>query len=336
MVRLVVTVPAYNETKNIRKVIENIPRDCCDDVKILVLDDGSKDNTAEVAYEAGADLVVSHIYNLGLAITYRDSLEIATEKMGADIIVNIDADGQYDPKEIPKLIKPILNNEADIVLGSRFEGYIEYMPPAKRWGNRLATRVINRVTGQKFTDCQTGFRAITRDVAFRINVTSNFTYTQESLINALHHNYKIVEVPVAFYKREGENRLFGSVWDYAKRGGATLIRTYLYHRPLRFFFYLGSLIFAIGFIIGIRVFIHYLTTGMVTPYLPSAVLTAVLLIVGVQVIALGFLSDMVRTNQNLHEEILYKIKKSDSDKKQITTNKLDENYVEIIDEYKKV
>jgi glycosyltransferase involved in cell wall biosynthesis len=328
MVKLVVTIPAYNEAKTIGKVIAEIPRDCCEDVIVLVVDDGSKDNTAEAAYSAGADLVVSHIHNLGLAATYRDSLEVATEELDADIIVNIDADGQYEPKEIPKLIEPILNKEADIVLGSRFKGYIEDMEFSKRLGNKLATRLVSRVAGQKFTDCQTGFRAITRDVAFRMSVTSNFTYTQESLVNAVYQNLHIVEVPVTFYKREGKSRLFSSVWNYAKRGGSTLIRTYIYHKPLRFFLYLGSIIFTVGFILATRVLIHYATRGIVTPYLPTAVLSTLCLIVGFQIITLGLVGDMIRTNQNLHEEILYRIKKNNTREKNYKDSKIISNLQE--------
>lgn len=333
MTILVVTIPAFNEAKTIGKVIKSIPRDCCDVVKVLVVDDGSRDNTVDVSYESGADLVVSHIQNLGLAATYRDSLEIATEEMGADILVNIDADGQYEPKEIPKLIQPILDKKADIVLGSRFDGYIEQMKFSKKIGNKIATRVVSRVAGHKFSDCQTGFRAITRDVAMRMNVTNDFTYTQESLVNAVYHNLKVVEVPVTFYKREGPSRLFPSVWRYAKRSGGALIRTYIYHKPLRFFMYLGSLIFIVGFVLAARVLAHYLLKGVVTPYLPTAVLSVLCLIVGFQIITLGLVGDMIRTNQNIHEEILYRIRKNG--KNNGNSDKTKDGYVKIVEEYNK-
>ena len=326
MTRLVVTIPAYNEESSIAKVIQNIPRDCCEEVKVLVVDDGSTDNTAQVAYEAGADMVISHVQNLGLAASYRDSLEVSTEQLHADIVVNIDADGQYEPKEIPKLVKPILDHQADIVLGSRFKGTIEDMKWSKKAGNRLATRIVSRAAGQKFSDCQTGYRALSREAAFRMNVFSNFTYTQESLVNAIHHNMKIVEVPVMFYKREDEtNRLFGSVWNYAKRGGATLIRTYLYYKPLRFFLYLGSIVFLIGILLGLRVLIHYITTSWVSPYLPTAVLSSLCIIVGFIVIIFGLIGDMIRINQNLHEEILYRLKKSNANDKTVVNSKLVKN-----------
>lgn len=323
MVRVVVTIPAFNEAESIGNVIKSIPRNIADDVKILVLDDGSTDNTSDVAYEAGADLVVSHIHNLGLAATYRDSLEVATEEMDADILVNIDADGQYEPKEIKKLIEPILNHKADIVLGSRFTGYIEKMKWSKKIGNKVATKIVSSAAGQKFSDCQTGFRAITRDVAMRINVTSDFTYTQESLVNAVHHNLKVVEVPVKFYKREDrKNRLFGSVWNYAKRGGSTLIRTYIYHKPLRFFLYIGAVVFTIGILLGLRVMVHYVTTGWVTPFLPTAVLATLVTIIGFQIIIFGLLADMIRSNQNLHEEMLYRIKKQNRFQKSLNSQNI--------------
>ena len=146
-------------------------------MKVLVLDDGSMDGTVQAAKEAGADKILSHVHNLGLAITFRDALDGALE-MGADIIVNIDADGQYDPQEISKLVQPVVDDEADIVLGSRFDGYIEDMPASKKLGNRVATRFVSRAAGKHFSDAQTGFRAFSRDAAMRLNVMGDFTYTQ--------------------------------------------------------------------------------------------------------------------------------------------------------------
>jgi len=181
--------------------------------------------------------------------------------MGADIIVNIDADGQYDPQEISKLIAPVVEDKADVVLGSRFKGYIEEMPLSKKLGNRVATKVASRAAGKHFSDAQTGFRAFSKDAAMRLNIMSDFTYTQETLVQAVNKNLRISEVPVNFYKREGESRLFPNVWNYSKRGGSTLIRTYLYHKPLKTFLILGGLVFVAGFMLGLRVLLHYLTTS---------------------------------------------------------------------------
>jgi len=315
-VKLVVNIPAYNEEKTIADVIKKIPRSIknCKDVKILVIDDGSMDKTVQVAKEAGADKVLSHVHNLGLAITFRDALDEALN-MGADVIVNIDADGQYDPAEISKLVQPVVNNDADIVLGSRFDGYIEDMSFSKKFGNKIATKAASRAAGKHFSDAQTGFRAFSKDAAMRLNIIGDFTYTQETLVQAVNKNLRICEVPVSFYKREGESRLFPSVWNYAKRGGSTLIRSYLYHKPLKTFLLIGSLVFAIGFILALRVLIHYMHTSMVTPLLPTSVLSVLLLIVGFQVIILGLIGDLIHRNQNVQEEILYRIKKTGSNRK---------------------
>ena len=267
------------------------------------------DRTVQVAKEAGADKILSHVHNLGLAVTFRDALDEAVD-MGADVIVNIDADGQYDPTEISKLIQPVVNDDADLVLGSRFDGYIEEMPMSKKLGNKVATKFASRAAGKHFSDAQTGFRAISKDAAMRLNVLGDFTYTQETLVQAVNKNLRICEVPVNFYKRDDDSRLFPSVWSYAKRGGGTLIRSYLYHKPLKTFLMIGSLVFTVGFVLALRVLIHYLNTNMVTPLLPTSVLSVLLLIVGFQVIILGLIGDLIRRNQNVQEEILYRIKKN--------------------------
>ena len=304
-IRLVVTIPAYNEEKTIADVIKKIPRDLssCNDVKVLVLDDGSSDQTVQNAKNAGADKILSHVHNLGLAITFRDALDGALD-MGADVIVNIDADGQYEPAEISKLITPVIDDNADIVLGSRFDGYIEDMKMSKKVGNKVATKVASRAAGKSFSDAQTGFRAFSRDAAMRLNIMSDFTYTQETLVQAVNKNLRISEVPVNFYKREGNSHLFPNVWTYAKRGLSTLIRTYLYHKPLKAFLMIGGLVFSIGLVLGLRVLLHYFNTSMVTPLLPTSVLAAVLMIVGFQIIVLGLIADLIRRNQNVQEEIM--------------------------------
>ena len=153
------------------------------------------DKTVQVAKEAGADKILSHVHNLGLAITFRDALDEALD-MGADVIVNIDADGQYDPSEITKLIQPVINNDADIVLGSRFDGYIDEMPMSKKLGNKVATKFASRAAGKHFSDAQTGFRAFSKDAAMRLNIMGDFTYTQETLVQAVNKNLRICEVPV--------------------------------------------------------------------------------------------------------------------------------------------
>ena len=308
--KIIVTIPAYNEEKTIGKVITEIPREIegIDQIEVLVINDGSTDNTVKEARKAGADKIVSHKKNLGLGISFRDGIEEAL-KMGADIIVNIDADFQYNAEEIPRLIEPILNGKADMVLGDRQINTLDHMPRGKKTGNKVATWVTRRVTGLPVRDAQTGFRAFSKEAALRMNLTGNYTYVQETLIQAANKNLTVKEIPIEFRRREGESRLISSLFGYAKSAGNTIIRSYRDYQPFRVFTAIGVVIIVIGLIVGFRVLIHYFTTGLVTPYLPSAVLATVLLIVGLQVIVFGLLADMLKTQRMLDEEILYRLKK---------------------------
>ena len=309
--KLVVTIPAYNEEKNIARVIEEVPREIegIDEVRILVVDDGSTDRTAEVAKQAGADRVVSFPTNRGLAIAFKEGLTTALN-MGADVIVNIDADAQYNAQEIPKLIRPILDNRADIVLGDRQVKKLDHMPLQKKIGNRIATFVTRVASGLAIHDAQTGFRAFSREAALKINVLHGYTYVQETIIAAAHKRFKVVEVPVEFRKREGKSRLIPNIWSYAKRAGGTIIRAYTFYNPLKTFLLLGLSIAFLGFIFGLRVLFHYFSTGKVTPYMPSALLSALLIIIGFQVMVLGLIGDMIHHLRYLVEEVLYELRKN--------------------------
>ncbi len=307
--KIAVTIPAFDEESTIGTVINSIPRNCGEQVVIIVIDDGSTDNTYEEATKAGADKIIRHNQNMGLAKTFRDGLEAALG-IGADIVVNIDADGQYEEKEILKIINPIMKGEADIVLGSRFLGWIEKMPLRKKIGNKLSTMVTSFASGMKISDAQTGFRAFSREAALQINVMSDYTYVQETIIQAVNKGLKIVEVPIKFYKREGKSRLISNVFNYARQAVKTILKTHLYYKPLKTFVLIGSVVFFVGVLFAARVLIHYITTGMVTPYLPTAVLSALLLIVGFQTVVLGLIADMIGANRRVQEDILYKMKKN--------------------------
>ncbi|MFH1788539.1 MAG: glycosyltransferase family 2 protein, partial [Candidatus Altiarchaeota archaeon] len=229
----------------------------------------------------------------------------------ADVIVNIDADGQYVGGEVGKLVEPIKRGDADVCLGSRFAGTIEYMPFQKRIGNIIATKVTCFLSGVPVTDAQTGFRAFSREAALRLNTLSDYTYTQENIIQAAQAGLVIREVPITFRKRKGESRLIHNIGTYALRSGSTILKTYRDYRPLRTFAFIGGLIFLSGFIPGARVLLHFLETGKVSPYMPSAILTAVLLILGFQVIVLGLIADMVGSNRKLLDELSYRIRKGE-------------------------
>ena len=307
--KLVVTIPAYNEEKTIAKVIQEIPKKIpgIKEIEVIVIDDGSTDKTASVAKRCGA-IVVRHPGNRGLAKAFKTGLNAALER-GADIIVNTDADFQYNQKQIPALIKPILEGKADIVLGSRFAGWIEEMPLSKKLGNKLATAVVRFVTGYKITDAQTGFRAFSREAALRMNILSDYTYTQETLLIAAEHKLKVVEIPVDFRKRAGKSRLISSIWSYAKKASMTIWLTHLSYKPLKVFLTLGAILIVAGILAGLKVLLHYLATGLVQPYLPTALLASLLLILGFEVVIIGLVAEMIKSNRKLQEEILYKTKR---------------------------
>jgi len=308
-VKVVVMIPAYNEEETIGDVIGEIPREIkgTGKVEILVVEDGSTDGTVEIARKAGADRIISERRRLGLAKAFEKGLEVALG-MGADVIVNIDADNQYNPREIPKLVLPIVRGEADVVLGNRQVRQLDHMSSSKKVGNRIATFVTRKLSGLEISDAQTGFRAFSRRAALMLNVLSDYTYTQETIIQAAYKGLAVVEVPVEFRRRDGDSRLISSVLGYAKRAGVTILLTYLNYKPLKTFLMLGFAVLVVGFLFGFRVLVHFLLTGSVTPYLPSAILAAVLVMFGFQVMMMGLFASMVKSNRELTEKLLYRVK----------------------------
>lgn len=290
---IVVTIPAYNEEKSIVNVIKKIKEVMLQNKykhKILVVDDGSKDRTAIQAKNAGA-IVYSHPKNYGLAETFKTEMQQAI-KLEADIILHIDADGQYLPKEIPKLINEIKNGY-DLVLGSRFKGKIESMPIIKRIGNIAFSKVISKITGIKITDGQTGFRAFKRKVAREIKIISNHTYTQEQIIKAVYQKFKVKEVPVYFAKRYGKSRLISNPFEYATKAWINIIRLHRDYDPLRFFGWTGTFIFSIGFLIGLYLIFLHFTEGIVGHF-GLMMFDILVLSIGLQIIIFGFISDMLK------------------------------------------
>lgn len=289
--KVIITIPAYNEEKTLGNVIGNI-KQVMDktkyNYKILIVDDGSKDKTKGIAQEAGA-LVISHPKNFGLAETFKTEMKNALE-LKPDVIVHTDADGQYLAEDIPRLIKEIEKGN-DLVLGNRFRGGIEYMPWLKKKGNRAFSKVISKITGVRVGDCQTGFRAFTPEVA-KLNIISNFTYTQEQIIRAVRNKFKIKEIPTRFVRRiDGESRLFSHPFRYAARAWINILRIYRDFEPLKFFGYIGFGLFGMGFLIGLGLVIRYLIVGSVGR-IPLTILSMLLIIVGLQIVIFGFLADM--------------------------------------------
>lgn len=309
-----VVIPAFNEASSIGEVIQRIPRslDGIEEVFVVVIDDGSTDGTREIALRAGADRVLAHEINQGLGVAFRNGMNLALA-MGADTIVNIDGDGQYDGREIPSLVLPILRGEADIVLGDRQIDKLNHMSFGRRLGNKIATFTVRTLSQAEVGDGQTGFRAFSRESAQRLNISAKYTHVHEVIIQAAKLGLRVKSVPVRFAKRDGESRLIKSFWSYTWRAGGIMLRTYMQYEPLKTFSIAGLIFLALAFLFGIRVLVHYTTTGMVSPFLPSAIVAAVAGIIGLQFIILGLVGEVIARNRELTEEALYRLKKLESD-----------------------
>jgi len=288
---IIITIPAYNEEKTISSVIDEI-RENIDqnkyNYKILVVNDGSKDKTAEIAKSKGA-IVFSHKRNKGLAETFKTEMKKCLE-LGADVIVHTDADRQYMAKDIPKLLNKI-EQGYDLVLGSRFKGTIESMPLIKRFGNKAFSKVLSFITKVKITDGQTGFRAFTREIA-ELEIRSSYTYTQEQLIRAAKRKFKIGEVAIDARKTR-KSRLMKNPLEYAVQSWITILRVYRDYEPLKFFGIFGLIFFLGGIGIGVWLFSLFLINGRVG-HIPLTILSMLLLLTGMQFFSFGFMADMNR------------------------------------------
>ena len=290
MEKIVVTMPAYKEEQTIGYVIRDIKevlRGKKYNYTILVVDDGSKDKTKEIAEKNGA-IVVSHNRNLGLAQAFRTEMKECL-KLNADIIVHTDADGQYLAEDIPRLIEQVKGGY-DLVLGNRFIGGIESMPVLKQLGNLAFSNTISKIVKYRVGDCQTGFRAFTKEVA-KIEIGSDHTYTQEQILRAVNLGFKIKEIPTYFRKRDGESRLMKNPFEYAFKAWINILRIYRDYRPLKFFGSIGLFFLLLGVFIGIILVLNFIFTGRVG-HLPLTILSMLLVIIGVQIGLFGFLADM--------------------------------------------
>lgn len=321
MAKLVVIIPSYNEEKTIGKVIREIPRKISglNKVEILVIDDGSKDSTVKVAKGAGADNIISHSTNKGVGVAFSTGIENAL-KMDADVIVNIDADGQFNPDDIAKLVTPILKKEADMVTGTRFaDRKLEpKMPLVKKFGNKIFTRIISNLSDQQFTDTQCGFRAYSREAALSMNLFGSFTYTQEVFLDLVNKGLPIREVPIKVkYIKGRKSKVVRNPFSYGFRALSIIIRTIRDSKPLKFFGGIGAIVFLAGGIPGLALFIRWLLTATVTPYKSLINLSSTLMILGLLLIFLALIADMQGRERKILEEILYynKVKAYGSKKK---------------------
>ncbi len=311
MKKLIIQIPCLNEASTLPATLADLPRSVSgiDVVEVVIIDDGSRDGTADVARRCGAEHVVRLRRNKGLAAAFMAGID-ASLKAGADFIVNTDADNQYSARDIPRLLAPLLSGEADIVIGDRNIAELQHMSWRKRQLQRLGSWVVRQVSNTTVPDTTSGFRAYTREAALRMTIVSEFSYTLESIIQAGKNRMAIAHVPVATNPRTRESRLFGSVFSYIKRSAATIVRIYAMYEPLKVFTYIGLIVFGAGFAISLRFLYYFFTQSAVerSGHLQSLIASAILMIVGFIVLVIGLLADVNAGNRKLIEDLLYRVR----------------------------
>ncbi len=304
MTKLIIQIPCFNEAENLPDTLVALPRRIAgvDQIEVLVIDDGSHDGTAEVARRFGVQHVVRHRRNRGLAAAFQSGLDAALAA-GADIVVNTDADGQYEGADIAKLVAPIVAHEADIVIGDRGVADNAHFGPFKRLLQRLGSSLVRRLSRTEVTDAVSGFRAISRAAAQRITITTEFSYTTDMLIQAGRKRLKIVSVPIRTHAAVRPSRLFTSIPQFISRQLMTMARAYATYNPLRTFVLIGGGIAALGMVPILRFLYFWLTDGG-QGHVQSLVLGGSLLVLGVLTGLMGVLADLIGANRKLLEATL--------------------------------
>ncbi|WP_020160940.1 MULTISPECIES: glycosyltransferase family 2 protein [Methylobacter] len=307
--KLIVQIPCYNEEHTLPGTIADIPRqiDGIDQVELMIIDDGSTDRTVEAAAELGIDHIIINKKNLGLARTFRKGLDECL-KRGADIIVNTDGDNQYYGGDIPKLVEPIVQAKADIVVGDRQTSTIPHFSPFKKLLQRVGSATVRRLSGTDVTDTVSGFRAFSREAAIRINIVSPFSYTIENIIQAGKKHMAIASVPIRTNPKTRESRLFKSIPKFIERQLSSMLRMYLMYQPLRFFAYIAIALTFIG-LIPITRFLIYYFMGDGSGHIQSLILGSVLLLIGFVTFVMAILADLINFNRQLLEMTLEKVRR---------------------------
>jgi len=312
--KLIIQIPCYNEAQILPSTLLELPESVegFDQVAVLVIDDGSTDDTAKVARENGAHHIVRLSRHLGLAKAYTHGLD-ACVRLGADVIVNTDADNQYQANDIVKLVKPILEGQSEMVIGDRGVRTIDHFEPHKRLLQRIGSKVVSATAGFEIPDATSGFRAVTRKVALETIVLSNYSYTLETLIQAGSNKTRVSFVPIETNPPERPSRLFRSIRNYLLNSSVTIMRAFTMYRSLRIFTMISVFLVLIGAAIGIRFLVYYFQ-GQGGGMVQSLILAAVFLIVGFVTFLIGLIADLVSFNRKILEEILVRLRRQDAEK----------------------
>ncbi|MCK5012588.1 MAG: glycosyltransferase family 2 protein [Candidatus Omnitrophica bacterium] len=307
--KLIIQIPCLNEAESLPKTLEALPMrvNGIDVIETLIINDGSTDTTIEVAKQHGVNHIISFTKKKGLARAFGAGLD-ACLKADADIIVNTDADGQYKGEDIPRLIKPILEGKADIVVGNRDIENVRQFSWIKKRLQRIGSAIVRHLANSTVSDTTTGFRAYNREAALKLNIISDYTYTLESIIQAENKDLAIANITISTNEVKRKSRLFKSIPEYIKRSIVTIIRIYSMFNPFRVFTTIGMTTSAVGFFIGCRFVFYYLTESG-GGKIQSLILAAVLLIIGFQILIVGLLADLISANRRLIEDALLRIKK---------------------------
>jgi glycosyltransferase involved in cell wall biosynthesis len=308
--KVIIQIPCFDEEATLPATLADLPRaiEGIDSVEWLVIDDGSSDRTVEVAREHGVDHIVRLTNNRGLAAAFQAGLD-ASLKLGADIVVNTDADNQYQGGDIPKLVTPILAGEADMVIGDRETDQIEHFSPLKKRLQRLGSAVVRRASGTDVPDTTSGFRAYNREAALQMQVLSKFTYTLESIIQAGKMLVAVDHVPIRTNEQTRESRLFPSMWAYVRRNTVSIFRIYTLYEPLRVFLFAALITALIGAVIWLRFLYFFFFADEQGQHIQSLILGSTLFIVAVQFVALGVIGDILAGTRLLQQRALERLRR---------------------------
>lgn len=307
--KLIIQIPCYNEAETLEIALNDLPKhiDGIDEIEYLIINDGSKDNTVEVARKWGVHYVVNFKRNKGLAKGFMAGLD-ACLRNGADIIVNTDADNQYNGDDIEKLVRPIIEGKTDIVIGERPIDQTEHFSPLKKKLQHFGSWVVRKASNSDIPDAPSGFRAYSREAALRLNVTNEYTYTLETIVQAGREKIAMTSVPIRTNGELRPSRLFSSMFGYVKKSMVTIVRAYIMYKPLAFFTIVGLIPFLIGVGLGVR-YLIFMLMGISGGHVQSLILAAVLLMIGFMTFMIGLQADLIAKNRKLLEDIQYQVRK---------------------------